>query len=357
MAFTPALFLLGVPTTVTGFIDGGNTPIVFTSDDTPTVDTGDTAVVTVTVTGGTGDIDFEIVGGTDGTAFTIDDESGDLAFVAASVDGTYEVIVRAFSDWGSADQTITVTVSGGGSYHADAVRAAIGTYFETDSLVTSDSPLGLFSGWLNGDNLTHSGDRTYIGYTSPGAFWLVGCGNQSGSLLVTMQFWDTTNSVVFSFSVVGAALPVGWFSFQIAVDTNHGAGQKIGLVTINRVSQTVTVDDDSAGAFDIGWAQDDSTWINNYVDPTGIVAQDFADLYIAMGQFLDVSQTANINKFCDTDNKPISVGAGGSLPTGTAPTIFFSGDATTFGQPNLGTGGPFDLDSGPLTNASTSPSD
>ncbi len=109
MTIAPTLLLLGVPTEHTGFVASGNDPIVFTSADTAAVDTGDTTVTTLTTSGGTGDIDFVIVD-SDGT-FVLNDETGDLAFRGASVDGVYVVVVRAFSDWGSADQTITVTVA------------------------------------------------------------------------------------------------------------------------------------------------------------------------------------------------------------------------------------------------------
>lgn len=82
---------------------------------------------------------------------------------------------------------------------------------------------------------------------------------------------------------------------------------------------------------------------------------DMADLWVGFDQYLDLSNPDNVAKFI-ADGKPVDLGANGELPTGTPPTIFGSGNATTFLQPNLGTGGAFTL-TGPLTNASTSPSD
>jgi len=53
--------------------------------------------------------------------------------------------------------------------------------------------------------------------------------------------------------------------------------------------------------------------------------------------------------------KPVDLGPNGSTPTGSAPSLFFSGNATSFAT-NQGTGGAFTLTSA-LTNATTSPSD
>jgi hypothetical protein len=81
---------------------------------------------------------------------------------------------------------------------------------------------------------------------------------------------------------------------------------------------------------------------------------DVAELYIAFDQWLDLTDPTNVAKFIAA-GKPVSLGADGSTPTGTAPTIFMSGGAAGFAA-NRGTGGAFTLSSGSLTDAS-SPSD
>lgn len=83
-------------------------------------------------------------------------------------------------------------------------------------------------------------------------------------------------------------------------------------------------------------------------------ACDVAEYYVAFGQWLDLTNPVNVAKFIG-DGKPVNLGADGSLPTGVAPTILFSGDASSFAT-NKGTGGAFNL-TGSLTNAATSPSD
>jgi len=74
-----------------------------------------------------------------------------------------------------------------------------------------------------------------------------------------------------------------------------------------------------------------------------------ADLWIAPGQYLDLSVEANRRKFISATGKPVNLGAAGATPTGTAPAMFFhvahAGTPSDFGT-NLGTGGAFTLGGG-----------
>ena len=85
---------------------------------------------------------------------------------------------------------------------------------------------------------------------------------------------------------------------------------------------------------------------------------DMADLWIAPGQsLLDDSgdiPTSTLRKFISADGKPVDLGSDCTNPTGIAPAVCFSGDASSFAT-NRGTGGAFTL-TGTLTDASTSPS-
>jgi hypothetical protein len=63
---------------------------------------------------------------------------------------------------------------------------------------------------------------------------------------------------------------------------------------------------------------------------------DIADHYFAAGQpFFDLTNPANVAKFI-SGGKPVDLGSDGSLPTGTRPNIFHSGDADGF-KTNRGT--------------------
>jgi len=80
-----------------------------------------------------------------------------------------------------------------------------------------------------------------------------------------------------------------------------------------------------------------------------------SEMYFNMAEFIDISIQSNRRKFIDAAGKPVSLGADGSSPTGTAPIIYLNGDSTNF-ETNQGTGGDFTV-TGALTACSTSPTD
>jgi hypothetical protein len=353
VAFQPANFLLGIPGTVYGaIVSTGSAPAITSDGGGATADvsvnTGDTAVTTVTATG-TGTETFSIVGGAEAGMFTINPASGALAFAATSVDGEYTVIVKAVNDWGSDTQTITVTVEAGG-YHADAVHFD-DAKFVSNAATIADSRLGLFSFWVDWPNMTAS--AIVIVRESTGGLWTITIVNEGlGSGTVICSFIGTLGEE-FTFEVNPTTVPEGWANVLVAVDTNHPAGQKIGQITIGRISQTVTVTGDESAAFDIDWG--DALQIGQTgASPPRVF--DVAEVYENFAEYLDVSQTSVMDKFSDSSGKPISLGADGSLPTGTQPAVYGAGNAAAFMAPNLGSAGAF-TKTGSVTNSSTSPSD
>lgn len=83
------------------------------------------------------------------------------------------------------------------------------------------------------------------------------------------------------------------------------------------------------------------------------------ELYFAQGQYLDFSVSTNRRKFISSTLKPVSLGSDGSLPTGTAPTVYqhlADGAAASGFGTNLGTGGAWTVN-GTLVTCSSSPSD
>jgi hypothetical protein len=90
-------------------------------------------------------------------------------------------------------------------------------------------------------------------------------------------------------------------------------------------------------------------------DGNGPLIVDVADLWFAPGVSLLDGGTiplGTIRKFIDAEGKPVDLGVDGSTPTGTAPAMFFSGDAIGFAS-NKGTGGVFIL-TGTLIDADAS---
>lgn len=78
-----------------------------------------------------------------------------------------------------------------------------------------------------------------------------------------------------------------------------------------------------------------------------------ADVWFDAGTYLDLSIEANRRKFIDEYGDPVFLGGDGSLPTGSAPDIFLSGDTDSW-HTNKGTGGGF-TENGALSDAITKP--
>lgn len=95
------------------------------------------------------------------------------------------------------------------------------------------------------------------------------------------------------------------------------------------------------------------------LDVASSILGDIADFWFAPGINLldgvgDIP-IATRRKFISAAGKPVDLGTNGDLPTGTAPAVFFSGNASNFAT-NKGTGGNFTVN-GILTDATASPSD
>jgi hypothetical protein len=87
---------------------------------------------------------------------------------------------------------------------------------------------------------------------------------------------------------------------------------------------------------------------------SSVFTGDMYDLWYAPGQYVDFSIQANRRKFIDAGGSPVSLGANGNIPTGTAPAIFLHGGASTFGT-NQGTAGDIFTVTGTLTDATAPP--
>jgi hypothetical protein len=249
-------------------------------------------------------------------------------------------------------------------YHADAIQIIGFTHpsnanYTSQNLVTNDTRFGVFSFWAQ--NVT--GRMHNLIQTLTGDFWSIdGTGGVGiGGSTFNIDFWDTTNSkhIDFRFTIGGS---VAWHHYLISVDTNHPAGQKIAKASIDGVPVAVTITSDVSAAFNIGWSEDATNTILG-INPTRLPNDgqrwNMADFWWTTKEYVDATDPAVIAKFIDGDGKPVYLGANGELPTGTIPTVFFSGNAANFGT-NLGTGGPFTKivnGSGSIIDATTSPSD
>jgi hypothetical protein len=88
----------------------------------------------------------------------------------------------------------------------------------------------------------------------------------------------------------------------------------------------------------------------------GELEADVAELYAALGTYIDLSQTANRRMFIDEQKQPVDLGPGCIAPTGTAPTGCFVGDTAAWFT-NKGEGGGMTVQGNGLATAANSPSD
>ncbi len=238
---------------------------------------------------------------------------------------------------------------GGGGYVAKAVTLPE-VFFNRGGLLIgpTDTPKFLLSMWLlnvdtsgNGNSGPGLAGGFPNNYFEPSIF--KAAGNVFGTSLSDVDFTD--GMVVQS---PGDVTGMSWTHFAMNVNTSQADPDKIFQYAIGGVLQSTNYTDNGIPGFDIAIAgTGPGAETDFYVCSAGycheiLTAGGVADYYLALGQNLDLSVPSNLAKFISA-GKPVYLGANGQLPTGTAPTIFGSGDATTFLQPNLGTGGALNI--------------
>lgn len=213
-----------------------------------------------------------------------------------------------------------VSEEGGGAYAASAV------HFDGNQVVVHDGNFGvttfntlLFSGWFK---MAAAGST--LVETLPD-------GQMSMAFTETQITFDGYDAGFNGDSVYGDIDPGEWTHILLAYDRTDDNKCK---VYVDGADATDTVLTFNTGG--VALASEDLITLFNAIGQPGFEG-DVADLYMAFGQWLDLTNAANVAKFI-ADGKPVSLGADGSTPTGSAPTVFLTGNAATFGT-NAGTGG------------------
>jgi hypothetical protein len=156
--------------------------------------------------------------------------------------------------------------------------------------------------------------------------------NQQGLVYTaTILGSGMTNIVDGNWHWIGISYDVGASQFQLYID-----GTEQNLVS-------------GPSFLNANMYWDDGVW---YIGKTAFTGS-LADVWIAPTR-IDFSVTANLRKFYSSTGHPVDLGSNGSLPTGSAPIIFLTGDATTFVN-NNGTGGGFPVTAGTLTTDPSGP--
>ncbi len=144
-----------------------------------------------------------------------------------------------------------------------------------------------------------------------------------------------------------------WLHVLLSWNVNFSIGNKIIQLYINDASAAISMGSDQ-NPNNIGYSGSDWT-VGAGKSGGSLFNGAISELWFDQSNHIDLSVTANRRKFIGAGGKPVSLGADGSLPTGTSPILYLNNPAASFGI-NKGTGGSFSV-TGSLDDASTSPSD
>jgi hypothetical protein len=181
--------------------------------------------------------------------------------------------------------------------------------------------------------------------TNPSRVRITYCGNGTETMQINLR--DTSGAIRADVGCGPDPHVVDtWYHHLISVDmatgTAHCYVDDVDSIQTFAAPTDTTLDFTNAQHF-----------IGAGAGPTAIMNGSVADLWIDYETYIDFSIEANRRKFIDADGNPIYLGANGTLPTGSAPDIFLSGDTDTW-HTNKGTGGGF-TENGALTEAITKP--
>lgn len=247
----------------------------------------------------------------------------------------------------SANKQLLLGNVASGTYEPNAVKFDGANDYLTrgaDLTGIADSKSGIFSAWLRIDNDTASTDKILANVTATqrfivyrtAAYGLIIIGyNAVGASILSIR----TNTPQLASS--------DWVHYLVSWDLATGATNIYRNDVSDKVQTTATNDTIDYATSGANWA------VGSNTEGGQKFSSAISELYFAPGQYLDFSTESNRRKFIDADGLPVSLGADGSTPTGTAPAIYLKGDYSSFGT-NSGTGGNFTVN-GTLEKASTTP--
>jgi hypothetical protein len=241
-------------------------------------------------------------------------------------------------------------VMGTGSYNPVAVYFdGTNDYLQAATLTgIVDSKLWTVSTWFKRGALSTAGDQNVFDTsTSDQSIEFEGTAKTDGLLVI-----DADGGTVLDVDVA-VVNDTSWHHLLFSFDMASTATRKIYLDDIDVTGSATfvayvdsVIDFDGAPNYGLGASVPSAT--SKY---TG----DIADFWYDAGTFLDLSIESNRRKFISANGMPMYLGPDGSIPTGSAPDIFLSGDVI-YWQSNKGTGGDF-AENGELTYATSQPGD
>jgi hypothetical protein len=140
-----------------------------------------------------------------------------------------------------------------------------------------------------------------------------------------------------------------WHHIMFSFDMNNTANRHLYVDDISDLATITTYTNDVLDFTRPGYG------VGAAPNGTFLLDGDLADLWVDHGTYIDMSVTNNRRKFISANGMPMYLGPDGSIPTGSPPDIFLTGDAITW-HSNRGTGGSF-TEGGEITYSSSQPGD
>ncbi len=245
--------------------------------------------------------------------------------------------------------TPTLYVKSAGVWVPVAYAANDGVDFSTGHVENaamtgiSDGKKGVFSCWFNITGSSGTLIPIFVIFASGSARLYV---IRSSWNKIAVYGASTVPSTNLYLETTSSYTTSGWHHLLASWDLSTGFG-KIYIDRVDKTSASPTLTNSNI----------DYTGTTNHVGRylTSIGYISIQELYFNSAESLDITSSAVRAKFVDSSNKPVSLGATGNLPTGTAPIVYLKAAYDSF-ETNSGTGGDYTV-SGTLADAGSSPSD
>lgn len=216
-------------------------------------------------------------------------------------------------------------------------------YGQTTGISVPAGNAGLASVWFKNDDTTwNATTRALFAFSVGSTEVLSAITTSSGRITVRVNNDTATDTITFQ-AASGVPFAIGtwyhllvsWGSGTVRVYVNGGSMGTIAYSTLDMNGQNIS-----------------RVGIGARANGVSLWKGDIGHEYIAVNQTLDLTVTANREKFA-LAGEPVDLGADGSTPTGTAPEWYYDGAAPAWS--NRGTAGDVTL-TGTLDASSTAPS-
>ena len=168
---------------------------------------------------------------------------------------------------------------------------------------------------------------------------------------LSIQFANVAGTIIYrSFTATALTAASGWHNWLFSVDLAVADSARSYVDDVADIVPDTFTDD----------TIDHTPTTSNTIGANHSGLNKFngclSEFYYNAGVYIDFDIEANRRFFVSADNKPVSLGITGELPTGSEPQYYLNGDATNFQTDQTSNNNDFTV-TGSLDNCPTGPSD